>query len=114
MTFINRFFGAIVFWPLAIIMAAIAIANRKPVLLSFDPFNAAQPAIAFNVPLFVIVLGAVLVGLILGGGSSYLAQSPSRRAARASDQKIKRLEREIEVQQAIIVRPSDSRDVTPT
>ena len=113
MSVINRFFGALVFWPLAIIVAAIAVANRKAVLLSFDPFNAAAPAVAFNVPLYIVVLGAALVGLILGGWSSYLAQAPARRAARGTEQKVKKLEREIEVQQAIIVRPpSEGQELT--
>jgi len=58
-----------------------------------------------------VIMGAALVGLILGGWSSYLAQAPARRAARMTEQKVKKLEREIEVQQAIIVRPSESRDV---
>ena len=113
MNLINRFFGALVFWPLAIVVAAIAVANRKAVLLSFDPFNAAAPAIAFPVPLYIVVLGSALIGLVLGGWSSYLAQAPARQTARGTDQKVKKLEREIEVQQAIIVRPSDGRDVTP-
>ena len=113
MNLINRFFGALVFWPLAIVVAAIAVANRQVVLLSFDPFNAAAPAIAFPVRLYFVVLGSALVGLVLGGWSSYLAQAPARQAARGTDQKVKKLEREIEVQQAIIVRPSDGRDVTP-
>jgi Lipopolysaccharide assembly protein A domain len=113
MSVINRFFGALVFWPLAIVVAAIAVANRKPVVLSFDPFNAAAPALSLSVPLYAVVLGAALIGLMLGGWSSYLAQAPSRRAARGTEQKVKKLEREIEVQQAIIVRPVEGRDVTP-
>jgi len=112
MSVINRFFGTIVFWLLALIVIAIAVANRNPVRLSFDPFNVTAPAIAINdVPLFFVVMGGVLVGLLLGGWSTYLAQAPARRAARMTEQKVKKLEREIEVQQAIIVRPSESRDV---
>jgi len=52
MSVINRFFGTIVFWLLALIVIAIAVANRNPVRLSFDPFNVTAPAIAINdVPL---------------------------------------------------------------
>lgn len=114
MNVINRFFGALVFWPLAIIVVAIAVANRNSVRLSFDPFNVTSPAVAFDVPLIAVIMGAALIGLVLGGWSSYLAQAPARKAARMTEQKVKRLEREIEVQQAIIVRPSDGRDVTTT
>jgi uncharacterized integral membrane protein len=114
MNVINRFFGALVFWPLAIIVVTIAVANRNSVALSFDPFNSTAPAIAFSVPLYLVILGAALVGLVLGGWSSYLAQAPARRAARMTEQKVKRLEREIEVQQAIIIRPPESRDVATT
>jgi uncharacterized integral membrane protein len=114
MALLNRFFGALVFWPLAIIVVAIAVANRNPVQLSFDPFNSTAPAIAFPVPLYAVIMGAALVGLLLGGWSSYLAQAPARRAARMTEQKVKKLEREIEVQQAIIVRPPESRNLTQT
>ncbi len=39
-------FRTFFFWTLALAVAAIAVANRKNTLLSFDPFSADQPAIA--------------------------------------------------------------------
>lgn len=106
---LNRFIGASIFWLIVVTVSVIAVANRKHAILSFDPFNADAPALAFQVPLYAIILGAALIGLVLGGWSSWLAQAPQRRAARAGEQKIKRLEREIEVQQALIVRPTEGR-----
>jgi hypothetical protein len=42
----------------------------------------------------------------LGGWSSWLAQAPLRQTVRENEDKIRRLEREIEVAQKIIVKPS--------
>src|SRR5262245_50156133 len=89
------------FWFLALATAIVAVANRAPVQLSFDPFNSAAPAIVFHLPQFWIILGAALIGIVLGGWSSWLAQASLRQALRESEDKIRRLEREIEVQQTI-------------
>jgi len=102
-------FRTLFFWTLAIATAVIAVANRATVGLSLDPFNSAAPAVVFELRLFWIILGAALIGIVLGGWSTWLAQAPLRQALRDSEDKIKRLEREIEVQQAIIVKPSTSR-----
>jgi hypothetical protein len=98
-------FRTFTFWTLALAMAAIAVANRTPSVLSFDPFSSGQPAIALEVPLFWIILGSAFVGLALGGWSSWLAQAPLRNSLRDRDDRIRRLERELEAAQAIIVRP---------
>lgn len=99
-------FRTLFFWTLAVATAVIAVANRQAVPLSFDPFNAAAPAVVVQMPLFWIILGAALIGLILGGWSSWLAQAPLRQTVRENEDKIRRLEREIEVAQKIIVTPS--------
>jgi len=99
-------FRTFFFWTLALAVAAIAVANRKSTLLSFDPFSADQPAIALQLPLFWIILSAALVGIVLGGWSSWLAQAPLRRTIREQDDRIRRLEREIEAAQSIIAKPA--------
>jgi hypothetical protein len=99
-------FRTFFFWTLALAVAAIAVANRKSTLLSFDPFSADQPAIALQLPLFWIILSAALVGIVLGGWSSWLAQAPLRRTIREQEDRIRRLEREIEAAQSIIAKPA--------
>ena len=99
-------FRTLFFWTLALATAVIAVANRNDVPLSFDPFNAAAPAILFQVPLYTIILAAALIGILLGGWSSWLSQSHVRLALRESEDKIRRLEREVEVAQKIIVKPT--------
>jgi len=102
-------FRTLFFWTLAIGIAVIAVANRNTVTLSFDPFNSLSPAIAFEVRQFWIILTAGLIGILLGGWSSWLAQAPLRQALRDNEEKIRRLERENEVAQTIIVKPSPGR-----
>jgi hypothetical protein len=107
----SSLFRTLFFWFLAIATAMLAVANRGAVPLSFDPFNAVAPAVVLEVRQFWIILGAALIGIVLGGWSSWLAQAPLRQALRESEDKIRRLEREIEVAQTIIVKPSASRAV---
>ncbi len=79
----------LVFWlvlvPLAIIILMFAVANREIVTVSFDPFNATQPAASISVPLFVLIFILVILGVIIGGMASWLRQSGYRRAARRRD-----------------------------
>jgi uncharacterized integral membrane protein len=105
-------FRTFFFWTLALAVAAIAVANRKSTLLSFDPFSADQPAIALQLPLFWIILSAALVGIVLGGWSSWLAQAPLRRTIREQEDRIRRLEREIEAAQSIIAKPATGTSIT--
>jgi len=105
-------FRTFFFWTLALAVAAIAVANRKSTLLSFDPFSANQPAIALQLPLFWIILSAALVGIVLGGWSSWLAQAPLRRTIREQEDRIRRLEREIEAAQSIIAKPATGTSIT--
>jgi uncharacterized integral membrane protein len=104
-------FRTFFFWSLALAVAAIAVANRKSTLLSFDPFSADHPAISLQVPLFWIILAAALVGIMLGGWSSWLAQAPLRRTIREQEDRIRRLEREIEAAQSIIAKPATSTSI---
>ena len=99
-------FRTFFFWTLALAVAAIAVANREATLLSFDPFSATRPAFALELPLFWIILGSALIGIVLGGWSTWLAQAPLRRSIRDREERIRRLERELEAAQSIIVRPA--------
>ena len=99
-------FRTLFFWTLAIATMVIAVANRHQVPFSLDPFNAKAPAIIFNMPLFWIIMGASLIGLVLGCWSTWLAQAPTRQALRDAEAQIRRLERENEVAQKLIVKPT--------
>ncbi len=70
---------AFVLVPAVIVAAVIAVANRQQVTFRLDPFSAENPAIAFSMPLFLLVFLALLVGVLLGAATVAL-----RRAARPS------------------------------
>jgi uncharacterized integral membrane protein len=84
---IRKFLAAVVLIPLAVVIVGFAVANRQAVTVSFDPFDAAQPAYAATVPLFILIFVLVILGILIGGTAAWLRQASYRRAAR-------RLERE--------------------
>lgn len=80
---LRRFVAALILVPLAIVIIAFAVANRQAVTLSFDPFNASAPAAALSLPLFVVILGALVAGVIVGGLAVRLGHGRWRRLARS-------------------------------
>lgn len=91
----KAFFKALFLVPIAIVMLAFAYANRQPVNLLFDPFNSAQPAFALTAPLFLVLFAAVILGVLIGGVASWLAQGRFRREARRQRAEADRLRAEL-------------------
>lgn len=79
---LRKFVAALILVPFAIVIIALAVANRQTVTLSFDPFNASAPAAALALPLFVIVFAALITGVIIGGLAVRLGHGRWRRMAR--------------------------------
>ena len=67
-----------------VIAAVVAVANRGLVNLSLDPFSDTHPAIVVQMPLYVLVFFAVLLGVILGGLAVALGRAVRSRPSRAS------------------------------
>jgi uncharacterized membrane protein len=67
--------------PVAIIAAVIAIANRQSVVFSIDPFSLRHPDgnLSVRLPLFVLLLAALLLGLVVGWVSMLLSARHRRR-----------------------------------
>ncbi len=68
--------------PLAIILIALSVANRAPVMATVDPFNPGNPALSFSLPLFTIVLAALIAGVVLGSFLTWISQGKHRSRAR--------------------------------
>jgi uncharacterized integral membrane protein len=86
-----NFLKALILFPIAIIVVLLAVANRGPVTLSLDPFSREAPEVAFTVPLFAVIFGAVMLGVVLGGMGAWLAQGKHRRAERQYKREARRL-----------------------
>jgi uncharacterized integral membrane protein len=87
---------AVILVPLAIIVVGLAVANRQTVVVSFDPFDQAQPAFALALPLFALLLGVVIAGVVIGGVAAWMRQSKWRRAARLAQAHARELRAELE------------------
>ncbi len=68
--------------PAAALAAAVAVANRAPIVVSLDPFSRDAPALVFEAPLYAVILGAILIGLVLGSWGTWVAQGRHRRSTR--------------------------------
>jgi uncharacterized integral membrane protein len=89
----RKLIAAVILIPLAILIVMFAVANRASVPVSLDPFSSTAPALTLHVPLFLLLLIALILGVLAGGVAAWLRQSKWRRAAR-------RLERELRVARA--------------
>ena len=95
---LRKVVAAIFLLPLAALIIAFAVANRQRVSLSFDPF-ASGPDVAIAtrpLPLFLLLLGAVIVGVVIGGSASWLRHGRWRRTARRLERDLVRLREELD------------------
>ena len=85
----------LIFWlvvlPLAVLSAFFAVNNRDATPLDFDPIP-----YTITLPLFVWVLGAILIGLVVGGSAAWMRQGKWRRQTRALERQVQGLEGEME------------------
>jgi uncharacterized integral membrane protein len=89
----RKFLSGLVLIPLAIILLVFAVANRQLVTLSLDPFNPSDPAISVRLPLFVLLIGVAVLGVIAGGLATWFRQRHWRRSARHSEAELAKLRR---------------------
>jgi hypothetical protein len=93
---IRKIVTALVLVPLAMVFVALAVANRQPVLVSFDPFDQLNPAFARALPLYALMLILVIAGVVVGGIAAWVRQAKWRRAARLADAQARELRAEVE------------------
>ena len=80
-----RFSTYLIGVPVVVVTAVVAVANRQIVTFSLDPSSLGQPSEALSVrmPLFVLLISALVLGAILGGIAG--RWSRSRRGKAATD-----------------------------
>jgi len=90
-------FRFLVLAPFALLLLGFSLANRNTVTVSIDPFNLTDITLpTFAVPLYLLVVGAIMVGVVIGGSSTWLRQGRHRRAAREAARKSAALKAENE------------------
>ena len=93
---IRKTVTVLVLVPLGLLIVLFAVANRQKVAISLDPFSSDAPALAANLPLFLVILGTLIAGVIIGGGAAWLRQARWRRRARRLEFETRRLRAENE------------------
>src|SRR5919198_3099977 len=93
---VRKIVTVLILLPLAVIVIALAVANRQSVVISFDPFDQAHPAFAPTLPLYQLMLTLVIGGVVIGGIAAWLRQSKWRRAARLADAQARDLRTELD------------------
>jgi hypothetical protein len=93
---IRKIVSALILVPLAIVFIVFAVANRKHVMVSFDPFDEANPTLAVSLPLFALILVLIIGGVIVGGIAAWLGQGKWRWRARHFEREARELRKELE------------------
>jgi uncharacterized integral membrane protein len=79
---LKRLLYLVVLVPLAILIVVLSVANRHVVTLAFNPFNPADSVLSVNLPFFVFLFAAVMLGVVIGWLVTWLTQGKYRRQAR--------------------------------
>lgn len=87
----NRILVFVVFLPLAVVLIALAVANRTSVPFTIDPFNPGNPGLTVELPLFVFLFAALALGLVVGSVATWIRQGHYRRLARQRDAEVRNL-----------------------
>lgn len=101
----NRFILIAVFVPLAVVLVALAVANRAAVAFTLDPFNPGNPALTWQMPLFVLLFAALAVGMIIGSIATWAKQGRYRRLAKSRGQEALALKQQAEAKPSVSTSP---------
>lgn len=102
---LNRIVLVVVLVPLAVVLIALAVANRTAVPFTLDPFNPGNPGLTISLPLFVWLLAALALGVIVGSAATWLRQGRYRRIARQREREAERLRQEAGRENSALPRP---------
>jgi uncharacterized integral membrane protein len=105
---VRKLLTAVIVLPIAAVLLIFVLANRAPIVLSLDPFSPGSPAWSVQLPLFLIILLAVMVGVVVGSVSGWLAQGGQRREARHNRHELRRMEQEVAARRAQAPPPAAS------
>jgi uncharacterized integral membrane protein len=93
---LRRLLGWLVVLPFAAIVVALAVANRSPVTLAWNPAQAGMPGHGVTLPLFVFAFAVFLLGALAGGFVVWNAQRRWRRDARDNRREVRDLQGQVQ------------------
>ncbi len=83
---LKRVIRLLVAFPAALLLITLAVSNRHNVRLVLDPFRPETPALSLEMPFYVYLFAALVVGVLLGGASAWMGQGHWRKSARVRTQ----------------------------
>jgi len=95
---LRRIAGWIVLVPLSVVLIVFALANRQLTVVGVNPFASpsSPDSSGVGVPLFLVIFGFLLLGVVLGGVATWFASSQVRRERRRWKREAERLSRELD------------------
>jgi len=112
---IRKIVTVLVLLPVALLIVMFAVANRAPVSIALDPVGSEPPMVTVALPLFLVLLIALIAGVIIGGVAAWSRQRKWRRRARRLSADLKAahaetaaLRRRVEMQAPPQARPQTS------
>ena len=86
--------------PIAIVLIVLSVANRQTVTLGLDPFNTEQPALSIDLPFFVFLFLALLLGMLIGSVVTWVRQGRNRRDLKQAREEASKLKQQREEESA--------------
>ena len=90
----RRVLAWIILAPVATVALLFAVANRRWVTVSFDPFSADAPAYAAELPMFLVIFAALILGVIVGGIAVWSSKLRWQMAAHRAEKELARIQAE--------------------
>ena len=91
---LKRIFSVLIAFPIAIFLVPLAVINRHEVRMVLDPFKPQAPSLAVELPLYIYLFGALLLGVVIGGMAVWMGQGRWRKTARVRAQEVRRWQSE--------------------
>lgn len=96
----RRVLAWIILAPLAVIAILFAVANRRWVTVSLDPFSSDAPAYSVDLPMFLLIFSALILGVLIGGTAVWFGRLRWQMAAHRAEREVAKLKAENAAAQA--------------
>ncbi len=102
---LRRILLIVIVLPISVALIMLAVANRHSVGIIIDPLNG-DGALTLQAPLFLVVFGALILGVLIGGVTVWLSQGRYRRGARRANREARRANAQADALRATVAGPA--------